>query len=239
LQQRRPGFILRIARAVAVWLVATTARHAAIPRKVLVYGAAAIACLVVGMKASVIAAAGPLTRHMMTHIVLMNAVAPLLALAIAAMRRVSPVSASGRSLAAASLVQLALLWGWHAPAALAAAHRLSALHALAMLSLSAAALWFWLAVILDRSAVRWRALLALLLTGKLFCLLGVLLVFAPRPLYAAGSPIDLADQQLAGLLMVVACPLSFVVAAVIIAALGLRDMARAASRPAHVSVAGR
>jgi putative membrane protein len=166
---------------------------------------------------------------MTMHLVLMNAVAPLLALTIAAMRRLPPISASGRSLMAASLVQLALLWGWHAPTAVAAAHRLPALTALAMLSLSAAALWFWLAVILDRSAMRWRALLALLLTGKLFCLLGVLLVLAPRVLYGAASHIDLADQQLAGLLMVVACPLSYVVAAVVVAAFGLRDLTRGAS----------
>jgi putative membrane protein len=100
------------------------------------------------------------------------------------------------------------------------------------LSLAAAALWFWLAVLSDRSALRWRALVALALTGKLFCLLGVLLVFAPRLLYAAhpvapGQPVaaGLADQQLAGLMMVVACPLTYVLAAVIIAARGLRDIA--------------
>ena len=68
---------------------------------------------------------------------------------------------------------------------------------------------------------RWHALPALLLTGKLVCLLAALLVFAPRALYGAShqhaalmQPLD--DQQLAGLLMIAACPLSYLVAAVVI-----------------------
>ena len=74
---------------------------------------------------------------------------------------------------------------------------------------------------------RWRGLLALILTAKLFCLLGVLLVFAPRFLYpglslphAAGHVMaaSLADQQLAGLLMLVVCPASYLAAGVVIAA---------------------
>jgi putative membrane protein len=111
------------------------------------------------------------------------------------------------------------------------------------LSLFASALWFWLAVIADRGAFRWRALFALLMTGKLFCLLGVLLVFAPRLLYgdqATGhswhtpvTPHAFADQHLAGLLMLVVCPLTYVLAAVVIAAQGLRDLARVDSAPSN------
>jgi putative membrane protein len=91
-------------------------------------------------------------------------------------------------------------------------------------------------VISDRGAFRWRALFALLLTGKLFCLLGALLVFAPRLLYgdpAAGHAWHtpetgdaLADQHLGGLLMLAVCPLTYVLAGVIIAAQWLRDLAR-------------
>jgi putative membrane protein len=55
--------------------------------------------------------------------------------------------------------------------------------------------------------------LALLLTGKLTCLLAVLLVFAPRALYPHAA---LADQQFAGLLMLAACPLSYLGAALVI-----------------------
>ncbi len=64
-------------------------------------------------------------------------------------------------------------------------------------------------------------MLALLVSGKLACLLGVLFVFAPRPLLAhAGHFVHaqvLADQHLAGLLMIAACPLSYVLTAVVLA----------------------
>jgi putative membrane protein len=90
-------------------------------------------------------------------------------------------------------------------------------------SLFLAALWFWSAVVNATLGGQWRAIAALLATSKLFCLLGVLLTFASHPLYPAmmhhgGVALDpLADQQLAGLLMLVACPLSYLVAAVVVA----------------------
>jgi putative membrane protein len=174
---------------------------------------------------------GPLARHMAAHILTMSIVAPLLALAmIAAPARTRSFAwGRGTNLAAATATQVLLLWAWHAPPAMEALghtlHGRLLMHA----SLAAAALWFWLEVFSDRSTLRWRALAALALTGKLFCLLGVLLVFAPRALYAvaaiAPAPDGLADQQLAGLLMVIACPLTYVLAAVVIAARGLQDIA--------------
>lgn len=115
-------------------------------------------------------------------------------------------------------------------------------------SLFGAALAFWV-VVLNLAAVhRWHAIFALLITGKLACLLGSLLIFAPRLLYAdaarhlhhlhhsghAAAPAALADQQLAGLLMIVACPLSYLLAGVAIAAQIMRDLARApADRIGH------
>jgi putative membrane protein len=53
---------------------------------------------------------------------------------------------------------------------------------------------------------------------RLFCLLGAIFVFAPRPLFAHHGGVSLEDQQLAGLLMIVACPLTYVVAGTVIAA---------------------
>jgi putative membrane protein len=100
-------------------------------------------------------------------------------------------------------------------------------------SLFILSLWFWLAIFARRGSTRWQALLVLLVTGKLFCMLGVLLVFSPRLLYAGISgggyahlhaQPALADQQLAGLLMIAACPLTYVLAAIIIAARWLGDI---------------
>jgi putative membrane protein len=90
-----------------------------------------------------------------------------------------------------------------------------------------AALLFWLALLTISAASRWQTIPALLLTGKLACLLAALLIFAPRTLYVSAGHLAhaaehfsalraLDDQQLAGLLMITACPLSYLVAAVII-----------------------
>jgi putative membrane protein len=104
-----------------------------------------------------------------------------------------------------------------------------ALHLIMQASLFGAALWFWRAILSGRSHGRWQAILALLFTAKLSCLPGVLLVFAPRALYAAPGTAGLethllADQQLAGLLMLAACPLTYLVAGVLIASRWLRDL---------------
>ncbi|HLT89340.1 MAG TPA: cytochrome c oxidase assembly protein [Woeseiaceae bacterium] len=172
---------------------------------------------------------GHLSAQMLLHIVLMNAVAPLLALAFRGTAARGPV----RLLLPATLSQIVLLWAWHAPPALAAVMRSGVLHAGMQASLFLAALWFWFTIIVARDA-RWQAILALLVTGKLFCLMGVLLAFAPRGLYpglATGSPqAALADQQLAGLLMLLACPATYVAAGIVIAARWLARLEHDAAR---------
>jgi putative membrane protein len=155
---------------------------------------------------------GPHARHMGFHIVAMNIAAPLLAAPLA--RCVQRSSARGLWLAA--LGQVGLLWAAHLPAIQnAAMHGPAqvALHGILLL----AALLFWLAVLALPSDRRWHALAALLLTGKLVCLLAALLVFAPRTLYGGHHAASVDDQQLAALLMITACPLSYLVAAVVIA----------------------
>jgi putative membrane protein len=108
--------------------------------------------------------------------------------------------------------------------------------------LLAAAFSFWMLLLCLPDARRWHALPALLLTGKLVCLLAALMVFAPRALYGTGHapgplthPLD--DQHLAGLLMIAGCPLSYLVAAVVITVqlLNRGHAADAASlrQPAH------
>jgi putative membrane protein len=147
---------------------------------------------------------GPQARHMGVHILLMNVLAPAAAalLLLAAPPVLAPVW-----LWAGAAAQLAMLWLWHAPAFSTLPH---ALHLALYGPLLASALLFWCAV---AAAARWQAVLALLLTGKLTCLLAVLLVFAPRALYPHAA---LADQQFAGLLMLAACPLSYLGAALVI-----------------------
>jgi|SRR5918993_1549712 putative membrane protein len=170
---------------------------------------------------AILANFGPLSAGMAGHILLMNLVAPVVV--VWASRSSPSLVRPFRNLAAPSLVQFLLLWGWHAPPSLVAAMGHAGLHLVMHGSLLLAALWFWSAVVNATVGGQWRAITALLVTSKLFCLLGVLLTFASYPLYPAmahhgGTILDpLADQQLAGLLMLVACPLSYLVAAVAVA----------------------
>lgn len=160
----------------------------------------------------------PLVGHMARHLLIMNLAAPLLVLLVPALRHAS----FGRALSGATLVQLALLWGWHVPAALTAAMHSPALHLAMEISLLLAAIAFWAGVFAPGRLAIGEVALSLLATSKLFCLLGILLVFAPRPLYPAmpghgpaGSVADaLAGQHLAGLLMLIACPVSYIGAAI-------------------------
>jgi putative membrane protein len=138
----------------------------------------------------------------------------------------------------ATVIQMGLLWASHVPAI----HHTAQSYSPALLGLHAAlflaALAFWMCVVEASSNARWHAMLALLVCGKLACLLGTLLIFAPRvllPSPGAGhnlhhAPADpaaaLADQHLAGLLMVVACPLSYVLAAVVLAAQAMSALER-------------
>lgn len=169
--------------------------------------------------------AGFLTQHMAMHVVAMNVVAPLLAGAL--LRIDGPVIEQRTSIAVAAALQIVLLWGWHSPAVLAEAFTTTPLLVAMHVSLFLAAVWFWLTVMAEAKRGAWFPLAALLVTGKLFCLLGILLTFSPRVLYeqvalicfgvAASSELVLRDQQLAGLLMLAACPMVYVTAALLIA----------------------
>jgi putative membrane protein len=173
---------------------------------------------------------------MTQHIILMNVLAPLLILRFSA-----HLPDLGKALVPASFVQMLLIWGWHAPFALATAIETPALHILMQASLLLGALWFWASIMTVAGSGKWRPILALLVTSKLFCLLGALLVFAPRALYAIGGSSHvhgpsadlLADQQIAGLLMLAACPATYLLAGTVIAARWLGLVGQETMSPAR------
>ncbi|MFG1410686.1 cytochrome c oxidase assembly protein [Xanthobacter sp. VTT E-85241] len=185
---------------------------------------------------------GPISLQMVHHIGLMNVAAPLLAVAL------TPALASlafpPLSLWLFGGAQMALLWTNHAPPVARAISQQPGLQLGATLALAAVAFLFWSAVLSASRERRWGAIAGLLVTGKLACLLGGLLIFATRDLYGlpgfafafcTAGPSTLEDQQLAGLLMITACPLSYVTAAVVLAAAALEDAAapRAAAPVRH------
>jgi putative membrane protein len=172
---------------------------------------------------------GPRASHMATHILLMSALAPVLAVLWTRLVP-APILSTGRALAIVTAAQIGLLYAWHAPGAAAYADAHPVAHLSMHASLLAAALLFWLAVLGDTGVARWRGVAALAITGKLACLLGVLLVFAPRVLdttiqgLGTTSDVMLADQRVAGLLMLAACPASYVLSGVWIASRWLLDL---------------
>jgi putative membrane protein len=199
----------------------------------------ALAVLALGGFVSFLIVLGPLSTHMAMHIAMMNVLAPLCVMGWWIVDPVEPKEVAAGRIWLATAAQMTLLWTWHVPVVQATAMASLLLQFALHGSLFIAALMFWHAV-LPSPHVRWQSILALLLTAKLTCLLGALLTFAPRVLYVADagslpghgvhrSPMlpTLDDQQLAGLLMIAACPLSYVLAGIVLAAQILNDLARA------------
>lgn len=160
---------------------------------------------------------GQRSAHMAVHIAAMSVLAPALAAACAS--SLPRWIGRPRVVWLAAIVQLCLLWIWHLPAIERLATDAHGLHAAGHACLFLSAFVFWSAIIRAADQASWHAVAALLLSGKLTCLLSALLVFSPRVLYGAPfSAVQIEDQQLAGLLMITACPLSYLIAAVVIVA---------------------
>jgi putative membrane protein len=184
------------------------------------------ALLICGLLALAAAWLGPLPQlarqaffaHMTMHMAVVAVAAPLLALGIAGggldpVRRVpgpfAPVPAS--------LLELAVVWAWHAPAPHHWARHSAAGLALEQGMFLLAGLLLWLSAFGGdpwRRANRTAAgIVGLLLTSMHMTLLGALLALTPRPLYlhAAGLAglTGLEDQHLGGAIMLVAGGLSY------------------------------
>ena len=202
---------------------------------------ALVGALAVAAAGSVILAfvqLGPLSRHMGVHIAAMNVVAPLAAVGIGRHYPRHLPKASAGSLWLVTLGQMALLWASHSPPVHHAAQSLPLAQAALHVALFGSALAFWICIV--AAASHWQAMLALLVSGKLACLLGALLIFAPRLLFDAATSAHgthampfghatLADQHLAGLVMIAACPLSYVLTAIVLAAQTMTGLERARS----------
>ena len=146
------------------------------------------------------------------HVLLVAIAAPLLAWTLSKFRT--------GPLAVATLVQAAVFWAWHAPAAYSLALSSDAAYWAMQLSFLGSAVWFWMAV---RQASAPSAAANLLVAMVAMGLLGALITFAGDPLYAphllttaAWGLTALEDQQLAGLIMWAPAAAIYLVAAVLI-----------------------
>ena len=149
--------------------------------------------------------------HMTMHMSVVAVAAPILALAIAgaACDPIRRASAPGLPLLA-SIIELIVVWGWHAPAMHHAARQALWALTLEQASFLVAGAALWLAAFGgDREQRRLRAgsgVAALLFTSMHMTLLGALFALANRPLFHHASATDanaLADQHLGGAVMLI------------------------------------
>jgi len=182
-----------------------------------------------------------LAAHMAQHMLLLAVVPPLLlaarpraALAAAlppdwsrVLHRLAQACAIAplRSLAAATLANVAVMWGWHSPAALELALASEAVHWLMHGSFLVAGLWLWSLLWQrirdDASGGALAGTVAIVVVMMQMGFLGALMTFSRRslyPFYAERAPelgLDvLADQQLAGLIMWVPSCLPYLAGAI-------------------------
>lgn len=155
-------------------------------------------------------AASDFTAHMTMHMGVVALVAPLLALALAG----GPFDPARRhpvlfGALATSVVELVVVWGWHAPALHHAARTSVTWLTVEQSMFLICGFSLWMAALGgDRVGSRAAAgVLALLLTSMHMTLLGSLIALSPRPLYShaeAGRPgVALEEQQRGGAIMLV------------------------------------
>lgn len=147
------------------------------------------------------------TGHMVMHMAVVAVAAPLLAIGLSG--TVLDPARRLRARAApllAALLEFALVWGWHAPAAHAAAQAHPGWKALEQGSFLLAGLLVWSGCLGAAAGQGARAagMVGLLLTSMHMTLLGGLLALAPRPLYDHAGCLwldALQDQSLGGVVM--------------------------------------
>jgi hypothetical protein len=90
----------------------------------------------------------------------------------------------------------------------------------------AVSMWFWLAIFASLEHRRCHVLVSLLATAAIVGMLGGLLVFASPVLYTTQSG-ALADQRIAGLLLCLVGPITYLGGALVVTVFGLRRIADA------------
>ncbi|MGN6303514.1 MAG: cytochrome c oxidase assembly protein [Mesorhizobium sp.] len=172
------------------------------------------ACLILGLFALVLIWAGPLlsawrgsfAAHMLAHIGVVAIAGPLIA--IGTSDKMPAVKPSLPLIA--SLVELIVVWGWHAPAARLWAETSLFATTLEQASFLIAGLFLWLTCLApaQKPAQTASGALALLLTSIHMTLLGALLSLASRPLYGVADVTCFGlvlgagqDQALGGVIM--------------------------------------
>ena len=158
--------------------------------------------------------------HMTMHIAVVAVAAPFVALAVSGTAG-DPVRAMPRLFAPipASMIELVIVWAWHAPALHDAARHQAGAFVLEQASFAVAGILLWITAIGGGTEQRrLRAgggIVALLFTSMHMTLLGALFALADRPLFQHGPPSSglsaVADQQIGGVIMLLVGGTSYLV----------------------------
>lgn len=184
-------------------------------------------------------APGSFSAHMTMHMGVVAVAAPALAIGLAG-GRFDPVRRAPQWFppVPASLVELAVVWSWHAPTPHAFARGTTTGLVLEQGSFLASGLLVWLAAfggdVGERGERTAAGIVALLLTSMHMTLLGALLALPTRPLYphcahAPGPLGPLHDQQLGGAIMLVVGGVAYLFGGLGLTARLLREKSRVAT----------
>ena len=149
--------------------------------------------------------------HMTMHVAVVAVAAPLLAVALGG-SPFDPVRRWPRPFhpLLISVVDLVVIWSWHAPLLHHASRHQPPVMAIEQASFLIVGMALWLSAFGGDPALRRQraaaGIFGLLMTSMHMTLLGVLLALAPRPLYGHGA---LDDQALGGVLMLTGGGLSY------------------------------
>jgi putative membrane protein len=180
-------------------------------------------------------AASRFSAHMLLHMGVVAVAAPLLALAISGTRRDPARRWPGVfNPVLASVAELLVVWGWHAPAFHHAARSSAAVMSVEQGSFLIAGVWLWMAACggPDEGKRAWTGVAGLLFTSIHMTLLGAVFALAPRAMYPAAHSLDaLADQHVGGAIMLLVGGASYLAGGLWLAWRGLHVSPIASRRP--------
>lgn len=170
--------------------------------------------------------------HMVVHMGVVAGVAPLVAIFASGTRYDVTMHWPWFTPVVASVVELAAVWGWHLPAARAAAEASWIVTALEQVTFLGAGLLLWLSCLGGaadgREGRRLAGTFGLLFTSMHMTLLGALLALSLRPLYGSGDvtcfgiPLSaVTDQQAGGVVMLLVGAVVYLLGGVVLLASAL------------------